>query len=213
MNVENHRDRAGKSGHIFRQFVRFENSNGSRHSFDSPRRSIYFFSFSAVKFLFVIFVSSQIYFAQDILQDVAPPPLKIMSKEEKARLDAATEVKMRTKLALELMEARLLTAETFHTEEKYREMFTELGSFHALMDNTLDFLEKSDTNKGKVLNNFKRVELSLRKYVTRLELIRRDLPFKYELYVRKLVKYVRDARGKAMEPMFDDTVLPGDKPN
>ncbi len=147
--------------------------------------------------------------AQDEPQEIAPPPLKIISKEEKSQLDAETEVKRRTKLSLELMEARLLKAETFGKQEEYREMFNQLGSFHALMDNTVNFLSSSDTNKGKVLNNFKRVELSLRKYITRLELVRRDLPIKYEFYVRKLVRFVREARTKAVEPLFGDTVLPG----
>ena len=61
----------------------------------------------------------------------------------------------------------------------------------------------------KVLNNFKRIELSLRKYINRLELIRRDLPLEYEPYVRRLTKYVREARTKAVEPLFGETVLPG----
>jgi hypothetical protein len=167
-------------------------------------------SLFAVKFLFSLFIFSHISFGQNESQDTAPPPLKIISKNEQSQLNAETEVKRRTKLSLELMEARLLRAEEYGTKENYGEMFTELGGFHALMDNTIAFLNDSDTNKGKVLNNFKRVELSLRKYVTRLELIRRNLPIKYELYVRKLVKYVREARSKAVEPLFGETVLPGD---
>jgi hypothetical protein len=184
-----------------------------------PPFSIFHFSFSIVfpfsislvspiKFLFILFVFAQIAFAQDDWQEVAPPPIKIISKAEKSQLDAETDVKRRTKLSLELMDARLANAETRAKQEQYREMFDELGGFHGLMDNTLEFLGNSDTNKGKVLNNFKRVELTLRKYVTRLELVRRDLPIKYELYVRKLVKFVREARSKAVEPLFGETVLP-----
>jgi hypothetical protein len=164
---------------------------------------------SPIKFLFVLFVFAQIGFAQDDWQEVAPPPVKVISKAEKSQLDAETDVKRRTKLSLELMDARLANAETRAKQEQYREMFDELGGFHGLMDNTLEFLSNSDTNKGKVLNNFKRVELTLRKYVTRLELVRRDLPIKYEFYVRKLVKFVREARSKAVEPLFGETVLPG----
>lgn len=169
-------------------------------------------NFRSIRFFFLLFPFSfllaTLVVAQDEPKGVAPPPLKILAKEEKSQLEAETDVKQRTKLSLELMEARLLNAETLGKKEQYREMFTELGSFHALMDNTLDFLGNSDTNKGKVLNNFKRVELSLRKYVTRLELIRRDLPIKYEFYVRRLVRYVREARTKAVEPLFGETVLP-----
>ncbi|MBA3601305.1 MAG: hypothetical protein H0W45_08735 [Acidobacteria bacterium] len=171
-------------------------------------------NFRLVRFAFYLlpftFFLATLVVAQDEPKGVAPPPLKILAKEEKTQLEAETDIKRRTKLSLELMEARLLKAETFDKQEQYREMFTELGNFHALMDNTLTFLENSDTNKGKVLNNFKRVELSLRKYITRLELIRRDLPIKFEYYVRKLVRYVREARTKAVEPLFGETVLPNE---
>ena len=150
--------------------------------------------------------------AQEELQTIAPPPLKILSKAEKAELDAETDVKQHTKLALQLMDARLLKAENLNAREDYRDMFTELGKFHALVDNTIRFLKAKDSDSGKILNNFKRIELSLRKYITRLELIRRELPSKYEFYVRNLVKYIRDARTKAIEPFFDDTVVPENKP-
>ncbi|MCY7345777.1 MAG: hypothetical protein LH614_06090 [Pyrinomonadaceae bacterium] len=145
-------------------------------------------------------------------EDTAPPPLKILSKDEKSQLELSTDIKQRTKTALELMEMRLIKAEAFGIKEEYQAMFTELGSFHALVDNTLDFLSKNNNDSGKVLNNFKRMELSLRKHITRLELIRRNLPIKYELYVRQLVRHIRDARTRAVEPLFDDTVVPGKKP-
>lgn len=171
------------------------------------------FSFRAAVFLLVascllLTVQAQ---PDEPLNETAPPPLKILSKAEKTQLEAVTDIKQRTKLALELMEARLLTAEGFSAKEQYNEMFNELGNFHALVDNTLDFLGGKDSDSGKVLNNFKRIELSLRKYITRLELIRRDLPIKYEFYVRKLVKHIREARTRAVEPLFGDSVVPEKK--
>lgn len=145
-------------------------------------------------------------------QETAPPPLKILSKNERTQLEAIKDVKDRTKLALELMEARLLKAETSHAAEQHQEMFVELGSFHALVDNTLEFLTaRNDGDSNKVLYNFKRIEISLRKYITRLEIIRRDLPVKFDSYVRKLVKHIRNARSRAVEPLFGDTVLPDKK--
>lgn len=142
------------------------------------------------------------------LNETAPPPLKVLSKTEKTQLEAVTDIKQRTKLALELMDARLLVAEGYSAKEAYPEMFLELGGFHALIDNTLKFLDSNDNGRGKVLNNFKRMELSLRKYITRLELIRRDLPIRYEFYVRTLIRQVRDARSRAVEPLFEDSVVP-----
>ena len=149
--------------------------------------------------------------AQDEPKDAAPPPLKILYKEEKAQLDIENDIKKRTKLALDLMEIRLKKAEDFNTQNNFEGMFTELGGFHALVDNTLSFLDKNDTGGGKVLNNFKRMELSLRTFIARLEVIRRELPLKYEFYVRGLVKQVRDARTKAVEPMFSDSIVSTEK--
>ncbi len=145
-------------------------------------------------------------------QDIAPPPLKFVSKEELAQLGAVPDVKKHTKLALELMANRLKQAETLHSQEQYDDMFKQLGGFHGLMDNTLAFLDGSGKERGKVLNNYKRFEIGIREYRPRLELIRRDLPLRYELYVRNLIGYLRDARAKAVEPMFSDTVLPRSKP-
>ena len=166
----------------------------------------------ALKCFFVLLLLCRINSAQDDLPSDAPPPLKILTRAEKSRLAAETDIKRRTILSIELMEAKLLKAESLAAAEDYPAMFTELGGFHALVDNTIDFLTKNNNNSNKVLNNYKRVELTLRKYLTRLELIRRELPAKYESYVRKLVKYIREARTKAVEPLFDDTVAPGNKP-
>lgn len=167
----------------------------------------------ALKCFFVLLLFCQINSAQDDSEIVAPPPLKILTKAEKSRLEAETDIKRRTILSIELMEAKLLKAESLNAAEDYPTMFAELGGFHALMDNTIDFLNKHDNDSNKVLSNYKRVELTLRKYITRLELIRRELPIRYEPYVRKLVKYVRESRTKAVEPLFDDTVAPGNKPD
>ena len=144
--------------------------------------------------------------------DLAPPPLKLLSQDERSRLVAETEVKRRTKLALELMEARMKQAERLHTSENYDEMFLQLGAFHGLMDNMLDFLNKSDKDSGKVLNNFKRFEIGLRGFTPRLQMIHQDVPTRYEQYVRNLLKNLRMARARAIEPLFDDTVVPDKKP-
>jgi hypothetical protein len=91
-------------------------------------------------------------------------------------------------------------------------MFVELGGFHGLMDNMLAFLSNSDRDSNKVLNNFKRFEIGLRGFRTRLEMIRHELPIRYDQYVRNLVRNIRAARARAIEPLFDDTVLPDKKP-
>lgn len=145
-------------------------------------------------------------------QEVAPPPLKTISKEETDRLASIRDVKRRTQTALNMMSARLKNAEGFVGKDQHDEVYRELGAFHGLMDNTLEFLDGSDRDSNKVLNNYKRFEMGLRQFRPRLELIRREIPLNYEPYVRNLIGYLRDTRAKAVEPMFGDTVAPRTKP-
>lgn len=163
--------------------------------------------FSLVVVSLALFVSAAA--AQDgddFDPDAAPPPPKILSKEERSQLTAQTNLKNRTKLALDLMSARLTKAEALNTQGNFSEMYTELGGFHALMDDTLDFLVKN--SNGRSLDAFKRLEITLRQFAPRLGVIRRELPTEYDPYVRSLIRYLRDARSKAVEPMFGSTVMP-----
>jgi hypothetical protein len=146
--------------------------------------------------------------AELIPANLAPPAVKVISKEEKTALAGVSDIKERTKLALELMDARLKKAEVLNSEESFGALLTELGSFHALMDDTIRFLNRNDNGSGKVMNNFKRFEMALRAFMPRIELIRRDLPDRYEYHVRKLLITVRDTRSKAVEPFFSTTVVP-----
>ena len=148
--------------------------------------------------------------AQEGQKEDAPPPLKVISKEEKKQLETETDITKRTKLALLLMDTRLKAAENFFSKQQYREMFDELGGFHALVDKTLDFLNRNDNGRGKVLGNFKRLEMSLRTFLPRIEIMRRELPAEYEFYVRNLARNIRATRAKAVEPFFGETVINDD---
>lgn len=140
-------------------------------------------------------------------KDLVPPPLNVISKEEKSRLEAERDIKKHTQLAIELMEARLVKATDFADKKEYKESLDQLGSFQAILRSAFNFLKRNDDGSKKVLNNYKRFEINLRGFMPRLELIRRDMPIKYSYHVRTLMKYVRDARADAVEPLFDDSVL------
>lgn len=145
----------------------------------------------------------------------APPPLKQISAEERKQLTASKNPKDRTRLALEMMELRLAKAATKSAAESYSEAFLELGGFHALMDDMLRYLDKLPGNKRDTLNNFKRFEIGLRRLAPRLELLRREMPSEKERYIYYLARDLREARAKAIEPLFGETVVPGlqqDKP-
>lgn len=170
------------------------------------------FKLLPVVFLLSAFLLSPVLAQNEPPDDMAPPPVRNVSQGERSQLEAEIEVKKRTKLALELMDIRLKKAEDFNSREEFTQMFLELGSFHGLVDNTLVFLTQvSRGDSGKVLNNFKRLEIGLRTFIPRMEIIRRELPARYEFYVRILTKYLRDARSKAIEPLFGDTVVPNRK--
>lgn len=174
-----------------------------------------FFSFYSLPFNFLLFALPILFCLDARAQDeekvppnIAPPVVKVISKEEKTALAGVSDVKNRTKLALELMDARLKKAEALNTQSSFNALLTELGGFHALMDDALRFLNRNDTGGGKMLNNFKRFEMALRGFTPRLELIRREMPERYEYHVRKLLITLRDTRSKAVEPLFSTTVVP-----
>ena len=145
---------------------------------------------------------------EEIPANIAPPPILSISKNERSALDGIADVKNRTKLAIELMEVRLKNAESLNTQESYENLLTELGSFQALMNNALRFLNSKDDGRGKVMDTYKKFEIALRAFMPRIELIRRELPEKFEYHVRTLLKSVRETRAKAVEPFFGETVLP-----
>ncbi|MEZ5345278.1 MAG: hypothetical protein R2681_06965 [Pyrinomonadaceae bacterium] len=138
---------------------------------------------------------------------IVPPPLSVLTKEEKTSLDEETKLTDRTKLALDLMDEHVIKSEEYTKNGEYQEALDHLGSFHAVMLNNLRYLTRYESNKGAI-KSFKRFEMTLRKFLPRLELIRRKIPFKYGYHVVKLMKNVRSARSEAIEPLFGDTVVP-----
>ena len=159
--------------------------------------------------LFIAFCLPLIAHAQEKMpEDVVPPPLSILSKGEQERLDGEPDFKKRTDLALELMNVRLSKAENLSSKKEFKESLDELGGFRAIMGNALKFLKRNNTGEKKVLNNFKRLEIGLRQFVPRLEIIRREMPVRFNYHVGQLMRAVRQTRSNAVEPFFDDTVLP-----
>lgn len=158
-------------------------------------------------------ISAQVATQEEPPPDVAPPPLRLISKDEQKMLDSENDVKKRVKVSLGLMDARLLKAEKLNTEESFRESLNELAGFQAILDNTLKFLIQRDTGSDKIDKRFIDFEIYLRKQIPRLEIIRREMPEKFAYYVARIMKDVREARAKAVEPLFSDTVVSEKKKN
>ncbi len=157
----------------------------------------------------LLFLAAAPTFAQD--EDggeAAPPAMKRMCKGERTPLNAETGQKDRVVLGLQLMNARLKRAETLNSAGNFLEMYTEFGALQAIMDDTLQFLLRSDGGGGRVLRHLKRFEIGIRGLMPRVELIRREIPLHYEPYMRDLLRDMSKARSRAIEPFFGNTVVP-----
>ena len=142
--------------------------------------------------------------------DIAPPPLAILSDVEINQLKSETDIKDRTRLALELMEARLEKSEALCDQKLYRESLDELGNLQALVTDALTFLNRNNTGRRKVQYNYKRLDINLRQLQPRLELLRRKMPYRFGYHIKNLMKYISKTRAKATDSLFANTVLPDD---
>ncbi|MFV0387449.1 MAG: hypothetical protein ACK5NT_01745 [Pyrinomonadaceae bacterium] len=138
---------------------------------------------------------------EDVPKQIAPPPMREMSKTEDETLDSKTKVSDKTKVALELMEARLVKSETFGKKNEFKDALDNLGGFAAIMTAAYNFLTKG-TNPKKNLKSIKKFEIGLRKFLPRLEVLRRESPYKYEYHVQRIIRDVREFRSGATENMY-----------
>lgn len=141
-------------------------------------------------------------------QEDFPPPIKTLSKSERAMLEGERNKSKRTKLAVSLMNSRLRRAEELTAATAYRAAYFELGVFEGLMERTLAELLKVTRKTDRDLNDLKDFEIALRGFTPRVELLRREAPLAYEGYVAALLKSIREARAEAVKPMFGDSVVP-----
>ncbi len=138
--------------------------------------------------------------------DAAPPPLKIISKEEKDQLASQSGVKDRSIIYLALLETRLKKAEDLSAQEDFTSTLTQLGSYEGLLESMVNFLT-AENKSGKALWSFKKLELTLRAHNVRIESVRRLMPFKYAYHLTRLQKFIRRSRATATESLFSDSVV------
>lgn len=139
--------------------------------------------------------------------DSAPPPLLLASKDEVARILAPEDNDDKAKLSLESLETHLSNAEAARTTGDLDGVYTELGSFCAIMQRTLSALLVYDSHGRQDLRALKRFDIGLRKFVRRLENLRGELPANYEGFAVRTIHYLQDTRDAALKPMFADNVV------
>jgi hypothetical protein len=140
-------------------------------------------------------------------EDSAPPPLRTISREERAEISAAKDSKRRIKLTIELAELHLTTAENETTQQDYEKAAGAAGRYWALIEDAFAFLKtlKADTNKTRDL--YKRVELTLRAHGPRLSTIRRSTPIEYAVWIKDIEELARKGRTEALNSFYGHTVF------
>jgi len=137
----------------------------------------------------------------------APPPIKIITKEERAQIDSAGDSKARVRTTLDLAALRLTRAEQLAKQTNYDDALAEVGSYEALIQDILDFLNgmKRDSNKTRDL--CKRVELALRAHGPRLTTMRRETPLEFAVWIKKSEEFARSARTEVLNTFYGHTVV------
>lgn len=147
-------------------------------------------------------------------QLTAPPPLKVVSREERARIDATKNAKARIRATIELADARLAKAELLTGQHDYEGAQGELGRYGALIEDALNFLSPMVSDRDKTRDLYKRLELALRAHGPRLTAMRRSTPLEYAVWIKELEDFARKGRTEALNSFYGHTVVrePQQKP-
>jgi hypothetical protein len=136
-----------------------------------------------------------------------PPPMRYMPEDVRQRVESERDLKDRAKLGMAIAEERLARASQFADADRFEDATAEIGVYEAVVEDTVHFLQSSGKVNNKLRDVFKRVEITLRSHVTRLESIRRGLPERHAVYVKDAIEFVRDHRDLALGAFYDDTVI------
>lgn len=138
-----------------------------------------------------------------------PPPLRYLPPDVRQRLDGAKDAKARARISMEIAEERLMRAAQLAGEDKFAASTAEIGIYEAVVEDTVRTLHASNPGRAnnKLRDIFKRVEITLRSHVTRLESIRRVLPERHAVYLKNAIDFVRDRRDQALGAFYSDSVI------
>lgn len=137
----------------------------------------------------------------------APPPFKMIVKDERAQIEQTRDASKRIKLTIQFAAAHLVVAEQHTTQGNFEAASTEIGMYHALIENALSFLStfKRDSNKTRDL--YKRLELALRGHGPRLTAMRRITPLEFAVWIKNVEDFVREGRTEALNSFYGHTVV------
>lgn len=140
-------------------------------------------------------------------EEGGPPPMRYLPSEVRGRLDAERDPKARARLGMLIAEECLERAAQFADQDRFVAATGQVGVYQAVVEDTLGFLHKPGRAGNKLRDIFKRVEITLRAHVTRLETIRRGLPSQHAVHLKGAIDFVRDSRDRALAAFYDDSVI------
>jgi hypothetical protein len=140
-------------------------------------------------------------------QLTAPPPPKVISTEERSKIDENKDAKARIRTTLELAETRLNNAQLLTDQHDFHAASTELGRYAALIEDALAFLNPMSRDRNKTRDLYKRVELALRAHGPRITSIRRVTPLEYAVWIKQLEDFARKGRTEALNSFYGHTVV------
>ncbi|HEY0170415.1 MAG TPA: hypothetical protein VGB98_05145 [Pyrinomonadaceae bacterium] len=136
-----------------------------------------------------------------------PPPMRYLPVELRSRLDAERDPKERARLGMLIADECLDRAAQLSDQDQFVAATGQIGVYQAVVDDTIDFLHRPGRAGNKLRDIYKRVEITLRTHVTRLETIRRGLPSQHAVYAKDAIDFVRDSRDRALGAFYDDAVI------
>ena len=145
------------------------------------------------------------------LDQTAPPPAKVISREERSQINQAKDEKARIKLSIELAETHLVNVESHTSQQQFEGAATEAGMYWALIEDALGFMKSVDRKGNKRRDLYKRLELSLRAHGPRWATIRRSTPAEYAVWIKEIEEFARNGRTEALNSFYDNTVIRGEK--
>ena len=137
----------------------------------------------------------------------APPPLKLISREERQQLDQTKDLKQRLRLTMELASGHLTRAEQLTTQTSYDAASAEVGMYHALIENVLEVLSSLKRDSDKARDLYKKLEMALRVDGPRLTAMRRITPLEFAVWIKKVEDFARAARTEALNSFYGHTVV------
>lgn len=142
-----------------------------------------------------------------VQEQTAPPPLKIIPRQERSQLNESKDPKARVKTTLELAETHLANAENHTSQHEYDNAAAEVGMYSALVENALTFMKTIERDNNKRRDLYKRLELALRAHGPRLSTIRRSTPSEYSVWIKEIEDFARKGRTEALNSFYGTTVI------